>query len=84
MKTVNIQLPDVDYLRLKNAANQANKSVQAFIHEWIVQFPETEGVIDVNQESVFQFSRDESDVPHRAGPPIMSSDTPVELDGDYY
>ena len=84
MKTITIQLPDVDYLRLKNAANQVNKSVQAFIYEWIVQLPETEGIIGINQESVFQFGGYESDTPHRGGLPIISSDTPIELDGDYY
>ena len=84
MKTITIQLPEVDYLRLKNAANQANKSVQGFIHEWIIQLTEIEEDSDINRESVIQFEGHESDIPHRAGPPIMSSDTPVELDGDYY
>lgn len=84
METVTIQLPAVDYLRLKRAAAQTNKTIQAFIYDWIVQLPEFEGSFDVTQESVSQMEGHDSDVPHGEGPPIMSSDTPVELDGDYY
>jgi hypothetical protein len=54
MATLTIQLPEITYQRLEKAAEQADKSIQDFIYEWINQLPEIEEPLDVAQDPVFQ------------------------------
>ena len=63
MEAITIQLLETDYRRLEKAAAQANKSVQAFIYEWIIQLPEVEESFDVTQDPVFQIEGYESNAP---------------------
>jgi hypothetical protein len=63
MTTVTIQLTEVHYQRLEHAAKRTGKSVQALIHDWIVQLPESEEPFDVTQDPVFQMEGYESEAP---------------------
>ncbi len=63
MTTVTIQLAEVHYQRLEQAAKRTGKSIQALIHDWIVQLPESEEPFDVTQDAVFQMEGYESEAP---------------------
>lgn len=63
MTNLTIQMIDIDYKRLLKAAEQVNKSVQAFINEWISTLPEVDESFDVTQDPVFQMEGYESDAP---------------------
>ena len=58
-----IQLPELHYRRLEQAAKRSGKSVQALILDWIVQLPESEEPFDVTQDPVFQMEGYESEAP---------------------
>lgn len=63
MTKLTIQLTETDYQRLEKAAKRVDKSVQAFISEWIVQLPEVEESFDLTQDPVFQMEGYDSDAP---------------------
>ena len=63
MTTVTIQLTEVHYQRLEQAAKRIGKSVQALIHDWIAQLLESEEPFDVTQDPVFQMEGYESEAP---------------------
>ncbi|MGE0825884.1 MAG: hypothetical protein AB7G75_09670 [Candidatus Binatia bacterium] len=63
MTAVTIQLPEMHYRRLEQAAKRSGKSVQALILDWIGQLPESEEPFDVTQDPVFQMEGYESEAP---------------------
>lgn len=63
MTELTIQLTDADYQRLEGAAERAGKSVQALIHEWIVELSEVEKSFDLTQDPVFQMEGYDSTAP---------------------
>jgi hypothetical protein len=63
MTKVTIQLTEVHYQRLEQAAKRTGKSVQGLIHDWIVQLPEGEEPFDVTQDPVFQMEGYDSEAP---------------------
>jgi len=75
MTTLSIQLLDTDYKRLKQAAKQSDKFIQALIYEWITKLPEIEDSYDVTQDPVFQMEGYSSNAP---------SDLSINLDKYIY
>ena len=63
MPDVTIQLAETDYQRLERAAKRAGKAVQAFVHEWVIKFPEIEDSFDVTKDPVFLMEGYESNAP---------------------
>jgi predicted DNA-binding protein len=63
MTAVTIQLPEIHYQRLEQAAKRSGKSVQALILDWIRQLLESEEPFDVTQDPVFQMEGYESEAP---------------------
>lgn len=63
MTQLTMQLTEADYQRLEHAAEQAGKSVQAFIADWIAQLPKREEVFDITLDPIFQLEGYESEAP---------------------
>jgi hypothetical protein len=62
MTKLTLHLMETDYQRLEKAAQRAEKSVQAFIYEWILQLP-AEEAYDVTQDALFHIAGYESNAP---------------------
>jgi hypothetical protein len=63
METLTIQLVEADYQRLKKAAEEAGKSIQALIYEWIDQLPALEEDFDITQDPLFNIEGFDSEAP---------------------
>ncbi len=63
MTKLTLHLMEADYQRLEKAAKRADKSVQAFIYEWILQLPAEEESYDVTQDALFHIEGYESNAP---------------------
>jgi hypothetical protein len=63
MTQLTIQLTEADYQRLEQTAEQAGKSIQSLVVEWIAQLPGSEEAFDVTQDPIFQLEGYDSDAP---------------------
>jgi hypothetical protein len=63
MTILTIQLNEKDYERLEKTAQQAGKSVQDVIQDWIAELPDTDLSSELAQDPIYQFDGYDSDAP---------------------
>jgi hypothetical protein len=63
MTQLTVQLTEADYQRLEQTAEQAGKSIQSLVVEWIAQLPGPAEAFDVTQDPIFQLEGYDSDAP---------------------